>query len=185
MGGTAKTCHFCGQPFNGMSKAGLPDVCKSCRGTCITCRNPKNLDSHKQCTRCRAIKRVCDECGQGFNGNQKSCPSCVSAPQNAKARDRRYNLAPGQFDQMMADQNGLCAICGQPEKSVSSRTGKAYPLAVDHDRSCCPGDGSCGRCVRKLVCRNHNVLLGMAGDNIDLLLAAAAYLRSFAPITTA
>jgi hypothetical protein len=77
---------------------------------------------------------------------------------------------------MLGEQHGLCAICGRPERSVSKKTGKLYPLAVDHDRSCCFGYRSCGRCVRQLVCRNCNVLIGMAGDNPELLLAAITYL---------
>ncbi len=92
-------------------------------------------------------------------------------------RERIYSLPPSWFAQKMAEQGGVCEISGQPETSVSKRTGRAYPLAIDHDRSCCPGDRSCGKCLRGLIRRNLNVALGMFGDDPDLLEAAAAYIR--------
>ena len=81
---------------------------------------------------------------------------------------------------MLAAQGGVCQISGQPETSVSSTTGKVYPLAVDHDRSCCPGYKSCGKCLRGLIRRNLNVALGMFGDDPELLRAAADYIESYA-----
>jgi hypothetical protein len=78
---------------------------------------------------------------------------------------------------MLAGQGGLCAISRQPETSVSASTGKTYPLAVDHDRACCPGNRSCGKCIRGLVRRNINAGLGMFNDDPALLRAAADYIE--------
>lgn len=94
--------------------------------------------------------------------------------QGAWSRRRRlteYGLTQGDYNQMLADQGGGCAICGATESGKGSR------LHVDHDHSCCPGSvRSCGRCVRGLLCMKCNGGIGQFGDRVDLLLAAVAYL---------
>ena len=112
-------------------------------------------------------------------GNRTQCWQCLAKDGTypAQHRDRLYGLAPGQYEQMLATQNGLCAISLLPETSVSATTDKTYPLAVDHDRSCCSGNRSCGKCVRGLITRNMNVGLGMFGDSPELLRAAADYIE--------
>lgn len=49
---------------------------------------------------------------------------------------------------------------------------------VDHDRSCCPGDRSCVRCRRGVLCQWCNCALGYAGDDPDVLRRMAAYIES-------
>jgi hypothetical protein len=55
-------------------------------------------------------------------------------------------MAPGVYSAMLAEQDGLCAICHRPETAV--RHGKAMLLAVDHDHT----TGA----VRGLLCHNCN-----------------------------
>jgi hypothetical protein len=83
----------------------------------------------------------------------------------------KFNITIDQYEKMLRDQGGVCAICRQPCK-MNRR------LSVDHDHSCCPGKRSCGRCVRGLLCANCNTGLGHLGDDLDRLVAAAEYLRS-------
>jgi hypothetical protein len=136
-------------------------------------------DHHTKCVPCRSFDRTCPQCGVTHRSARNLCSSCTSEPGNRKARDRRFNLEPGQYDLMLQLQGGLCQICHLPEKSVSSRTGKSYSLPVDHDRTCCPGDVSCGECVRGLICRNCNVLLGMSGNSPEVLASASLYLEEW------
>lgn len=75
----------------------------------------------------------------------------------------KYDLSLEEFEAMNEAQDGKCAICGQP-CPIHSR------LSVDHDHET-------GR-VRGLLCSSHNVGLGMFGDDPDLLIAAAEYLRA-------
>lgn len=65
----------------------------------------------------------------------------------------KYGITLDGYDAMLAAQGGGCAICGR-EPTESRR------LAVDHDHACCPGDRSCGNCVRGLLCTTCNVWLG-------------------------
>lgn len=70
---------------------------------------------------------------------------------------------------MLANQGGCCcAICGKPETAKNQYGIKN--LAVDHDHTT-------GQ-VRGLLCMQCNQMIGKAGDNPDVLEAAAQYLRS-------
>lgn len=73
---------------------------------------------------------------------------------------RRFGITPEQYDEMLAEQEGVCAICG---KEQGGRT-----LAVDHDHS--TGE------VRGLLCTTCNVHLAWLED-ADWRSRAEAYLR--------
>jgi hypothetical protein len=91
--------------------------------------------------------------------------------------ERRHSVTRDQYLKMFAEQGGVCRICGTDEPG-------AQGWHTDHDHTCCPGDKSCGECVRGLLCRNCNVGLGHFNDDPDRLLAAAAYLLSNSNIPT-
>lgn len=78
----------------------------------------------------------------------------------------RYRLSVKDFDAMLANQGGVCAICGGPETSRNQHG--PLRLSVDHDHST--------GLVRGLLCRSCNNLLGQARDNCTLLERAADYL---------
>lgn len=86
---------------------------------------------------------------------------------------RKFNVPVERYREMLAAQNGCCAICEKPPRDGGRE------LAVDHDHSCCPGQESCGKCVRALLCGPCNSAIGLLGESVDVLLAAAAYLKSF------
>lgn len=60
-----------------------------------------------------------------------------------------YGLDWDQYQEMIRVQGGRCAICRRKPKQ----------FCVDHDHSCCPGEKSCGKCVRGLLCRPCNRML--------------------------
>jgi hypothetical protein len=82
----------------------------------------------------------------------------------------RFGIDVGDFVRMQDEQGGVCAICGD-----TNTNGKA--LSVDHDHECCPGDRSCGACIRGLLCAHCNFAVGMMRDDPDRLRAAAAYIE--------
>lgn len=122
------------------------------------------LPSIKLCTKCNKCLTI--DCFHVNNsreiGSHPSCKLCVSEDRKQsrlnnpgaewkRIRDWKYNLPPGKYEEMLEEQGGVCAICHQPE------TVRNNALSVDHDRACCPGDRSCGECVRGLLCFKCNV----------------------------
>lgn len=59
-----------------------------------------------------------------------------------------------------------CEVCGSVEN-----------LRVDHDHKCCAGRGSCGKCVRGVLCHSCNIALGMMKDSPELLRKLADYME--------
>lgn len=98
---------------------------------------------------------------------------CEKHDREKKTRYRRkqYNLTE-QHDQRFAEQNGHCAICDRHQSEFG------YLLGIDHDHTCCSGEGSCGKCVRGLLCNACNHLLTALEDK-NFYTKATAYLQSF------
>lgn len=94
-----------------------------------------------------------------------ACLSCVSL----RRRVKQYGITLDKYTELLSLQGGACAICGTDDDNGA--------WCIDHDHSCCPGDGSCGKCVRGLLCRNCNWGLGHFRDDIKLLAAASIYLE--------
>lgn len=75
-----------------------------------------------------------------------------------------YGITKDQFDEMLASQNGACAICGTKEPQGSSRT-----FHVDHCHKT--------QRVRGLLCHHCNVGLGHFFDIPAALRSAATYIE--------
>ena len=86
---------------------------------------------------------------------------------HAQVLREKYQITPADYDAMLADQDGVCAICGKPE-SVLGRGGTPRRLAVDHDHR----TGA----VRQLLCHRCNLVTWAVEDNPALLDAVHAYL---------
>lgn len=104
-------------------------------------------------------------------------------PARERAKERRrtlrlYSITAERFDELLVAQHGCCAICGTNDPG-------GRPWHIDHDHACCRGKGSCGQCVRGLLCTNCNLLLGHAGDNPARLLQAIHYLQRHQPALSA
>lgn len=77
---------------------------------------------------------------------------------------RHYGITVEQYEQMLANQNCVCAICKKPETSKNRKY-----LAVDHNHKT-------GK-IRGLVCNTCNCLLGFAKDDPNILQIAGEYLK--------
>lgn len=122
-------------------------------------------------------EKACLTCGEAFlptASHQRYCAeACQGWQYTPEFRRKRtlgkYGLTPDQYDRMLAAQGGGCAVCSRSDEV----------LAVDHDHACCPGQASCGACVRGLLCRACNQALGNLGDDYSRILDLATYLLSF------
>lgn len=138
----------------------------------------------KTCTYCKQKKPLADfhAMEDSPDGKQINCKECASrrsrmyrvtvkgAQAISLARSKwnlaRYGLNREKYAALFKAQDGVCAICKQPETVV--RGSKVKELAVDHDHST-------GR-VRGLLCTRCNNGIGFFLDDPSRMQAAIAYL---------
>ncbi|WMX18936.1 hypothetical protein [Escherichia phage vB_EcoP_PAS59] len=80
---------------------------------------------------------------------------------------RLYGITLAEYDALFEKQEGLCAICGQPE--TATLKGVVKRLAVDHCHE--------GLHIRGLLCSSCNTGLGLFKDSPENLENAIKYLR--------
>jgi len=111
--------------------------------------------------------------GQRHDYNSQWCrqnPDRVYAKERRR-RLKRYGLTIEDYDRMIIEQDGKCAMCRQPPRERQTVDGRRYAqLDVDHNHST--------QKVRGLLCYNCNAVLGQARDSVELLTAAINYLES-------
>jgi hypothetical protein len=131
-------------------------------------------EGHLWCTTCRNELPLKDfqRDGKTASGYARVCRDCV--------RDRRvaeyYGISGEQYRALLDEQGHVCRICRKPE-TATHQMGTLRRLAVDHDHKCCPGQKSCGKCVRGLLCSRCNSAIGFVGEDLSVIESMAAYLR--------
>jgi len=85
----------------------------------------------------------------------------------AERRNKRYGLLPGQYEAMLENQSGECAICRTPSEQAHGGV-----LAVDH----CHKTSR----VRGLLCRDCNLAVAMVEKYQTLIPAMENYVRAAA-----
>lgn len=105
-------------------------------------------------------EKICPSCSlviprEGFGSNKSRtdglsaiCLTCMRQADPDRKLMSRYGLTRQAYDQMVEDQNGLCAICQEAPLIKLLR-----PLWVDHNHTT-------GQ-VRALLCAGCNILIGL------------------------
>lgn len=151
---------------------------KTCSRECgVAYQNRKRQE--RKTARWREIKQPCKQCGSEIpddrHAGSKYCSAeCkkkfLDAAWRAKSpgymRSYLYGLTDEQYAELLAKQNGRCAIC------QTDKPGGKGGWHVDH----CHTSGQ----VRALLCHHCNLLLGHAKDDIARLRAAITYLEAHA-----
>lgn len=133
-------------------------------------------EGYEVCTMCNLDKPLDDfhRHKLGRNGRDSMCKECKRELARVRYRaegaaerthrrrvENRFGLERGQYDEMLAAHNGVCAICKSPPN-------EGRRLHVDHDHA--TGE------IRGLLCYLCNAGIGMLRDDPALLRAAIQYL---------
>lgn len=125
-------------------------------GTCSICGPTRvRIRGKRHGVECATVRR------RHLNEYRDTHPEVAHpAPSRADRLKIYYGLTLERFDEMVVEQDGACAICGEvPE----------YVLNVDHDHS----TGA----VRGLLCRPCNLGIGHLREDPRILRSSLAYLR--------
>jgi hypothetical protein len=155
-----KHCPKCGHDLpieesfsrNKRARDGRQAWCKSCHGASVVESQRKHRDAYNARQRAWTEK------------NRKQ----VRSLHRDKHLQRIFGLTPDEYDRMLAEQGGVCAICKQPETKFLN--GRITNLVIDHNHST-------GH-IRGLLCDRCNRMIGYSQDNDWLLRNAAEYLVS-------
>ena len=134
-----------------------------------------NMSDTKVCNTCGIEKELTEFHKSTFKGNNRGrggqCKICripISREASRQQNFKKYGITEQIYIEMMAEQNNVCSICGEPETSLSN-IGNSKAMAIDH----CHDTGR----VRGLLCSNCNKALGLFKDNIDVMASAISYLK--------
>ena len=93
----------------------------------------------------------------------------------AKDSLKNHRVSKSRWNQIFEKQGRRCAVC----KCTEPKGVKRKYWCIDHDRNCCPGVHSCGKCVRGILCSYCNRGLGSFQDNLESLKGAIDYLQGY------
>lgn len=131
-------------------------------------RPDKKRGRHYHCKSCNSKYTTTDAARVRGRVKSKRCRDKIKAtdPEKYKRQWRAwnlkkfYNLTIDDYNEMLAAQNGTCAICFQPPGNTN--------FHVDHNHSS-------GK-IRGLLCSACNTAIGLLNENPEILKSALAYL---------
>jgi hypothetical protein len=95
-------------------------------------------------------------------------------PVPSRTRLHRHQMTLADWNDLWVLQEGKCYLCQNP---LSSNLRKVH---LDHDHRCrsCGSVRSCKFCLRGLACDRCNWIIGLAGEDAELLKRIALYLET-------
>jgi len=135
-------------------------------------RNKKYRETHIVCTSCKETKPRIEFLTMGGK-----CKACIRVYNNSRYESGsakrcrlkiKYGITLDKYHEILEDQGGVCAICGQPE-TQKSKEGKVLALAVDHNHKT--------NKIRQLLCGKCNKAIGLFKDDPEILQKATEYLK--------
>jgi hypothetical protein len=130
---------------------------------------PKSPDGYDYCNDCKETKLMEDfpksvgsYCKACLNIRTKNSPNYKENARKGHLK-ARYGITIEQYDAMLKKQQGVCAICTNPETVNNKKW-----LAVDHDHNT--------GFIRGLLCHDCNTGIAKLKDSQALLKSAIWYL---------
>lgn len=168
---TERKCGKCGvvklaQEFHKdkTRKGGFKYDCKLCVGAAHQEWTRKNASRINEYNKRRYAER---------KARGERYPSEAKEYKIAMSRKTRHGITQERYEEMLREQNNVCAICGQKETARGNGSG-SKSLSVDH----CHATGQ----VRGLLCHACNVALGLMKDDTARLSKAIEYLSGASTI---
>lgn len=143
----------------------------------------------KTCVMCLKEKPAEDFAKSSVNksGLQSYCRPCVTeyarirrasgkGKKSTIEQNRRaflkytYGITLERFGEMVEEQDSKCKVCSEPLALDMPRQ-----VHIDHDHNCCATQKTCGNCIRGLLCRRCNLLVGVVESNLGLLAVIMDY----------
>lgn len=162
---SSKCCRLCGdsKPLDEFHRAsgtrdGHRGECKSCFRELAKAR----YDSARAVERTEKWRKANPERYADYRREYQSRPERKRAMRDLYYR-RTFGISADEFDELLEEQGGGCAICGKPPD-------RAGGMHLDHDHET--------GVIRGILCQPCNHAVGLFQDNPDLLEKAARYLRS-------
>ena len=115
-------------------------------------------------------EKICIVCGTSdgeFHGRLTWCKDCHAVKQRDSHLKRNYGIDLAEYNELLAKQGGVCAICSNAEVVQIGR--RPTSLSVDH----CHETGR----IRGLLCSTCNKGIGCLGDTPEGLELALNYLK--------
>ena len=106
----------------------------------------------QESSRQRKIARGrCLGCPGVARKGMQHCQPC-SDRQRVNGRWKTFSTTQADMAAMLDKQGHACPLCDAPISLEAAH--------IDHDHRCCPGQNSCGHCIRGLLCPKCNQTLG-------------------------
>ena len=137
---------------------------------CIECNIELRFKPHARCYECYKKRRNEIRDVEKTNKQNRESLKRNYSSRRKYVYKTRYGITEEDYQRMQAQQDYRCSICGTHQNEQKIR------MSVDHDHRCCPEIYSCGKCLRGLLCRNCNLMLGVLKDDEEVLQAAINYL---------